>query len=150
RLGEDLGWRLARVVGRFRRRADLLLGEGATRLLKHLLLIVRRDVEEALRLGPRLARRLAQLLRRLEGAPGRGRGAEAALGALEEGPLDPFADADAVEQVGAREPVQGPQADAHRALGHALVGFSRGAHFAFPLGLVLAATGVIRPSRCLS
>ena len=151
RLGQHLGGRLALVVGRFGGRADLLLGERAARLLEHLLLVVGGDVEEALRLGPRLARRFAQLLGGLEGAPGGGRGAEAVLGALEEGPLDPFADADAVEQVGAREPVQPSQADAHRALGHALVGVDRrGAHFAFPLALdwvLVLATGVTRPSR---
>ncbi len=125
RLGEDLGRRLALVVGGFGRRADLLLGERAARLLEHLLLVVGGDVEEALRFRARLARRFAQLLGGLEGAPGGGRRAEALFGALEEGPLDPFADADAVEQVGAREPVQPSQADAHRALGHALVGVDR-------------------------
>src|SRR6202012_4730209 len=82
--------------------------------------------------------------------PGGGRRAEASLGALEERPLHAFADADAVEQGGAREPVQPAPGDAHRALGHALVVVDRRrSRFAFPLGLVLTATGVIRPSRCL-
>ena len=49
-------------------------------------------------------------------------GAEAVLGALEEGPLDLLADADAVEQVGAGEAVERAQAEAHAALGDALVG----------------------------
>ena len=73
-----------------------------------------------------LARRFAQLLGRLEGAPGGGRRAEAVLGALEERPLDLLADADAVEQVRAGEAVERPQAEAHAALGDSLVAVGGG------------------------
>ena len=97
----------------------------------------------------RLARRFAQLLGRLEGAAGGGRRAEAVLGALEEGPLDLLADADPVEQVGAGEPVERAQAEAHAALGHALVVVGAVVtSTSSRSSLGLASSGATRPSRC--
>ena len=113
-------------VGVERGGTDLLLGEGAAGLLEHLLLVVGGEVEQALRLAPGLARRFAQLLRRLEGAAGGGRRAEAVLGRPVERSLDLLADPDPVEQVGAGEAVERPQAEAHAALGDALVGVGGG------------------------
>ena len=139
--GQQLRRGLAVGVGVERRRADLLLGEGAAGLLEHLLLVVGGEVEEALRLAALLARRFAELLGGLEGAAGGGRRAEAVLGALEERALDLLADADPVEQVGAGEPVERPQAEAHAALGDALVVSVSWCHFFLPVWLWLGSTG---------
>src|SRR4029077_10655479 len=110
RLVEDLLRGLAVLVGLQGRGADLVRSEGATGLLEHLLLVVGREVEEALRLALLRAGGFAQRLGGLEGAAGSGRGLEAVLGALEDGLLDPFTDADAIQEVGAGEAVQRPQA----------------------------------------
>ena len=138
-------------VGVVRGRADLRLGEVAARLLEHLLLVVGAEVEEARGLALLLARRFAQLLRGLEGAPGGGRRAEAVLGALEERALDLLADADPVEQVGAGEPVERAQAEAHAALGHAraLLAVGGGGHLTSSRSWLWTwrSSGVTRPSR---
>ena len=79
----------------------------------------------------RLARRLAQLLGRLEGAAGGGRGAEAVLGRPVDDLLDLLADPHPVEQARAGKAVERLQPEAHAAVGDPLVGFD-GAHLTLP------------------
>ena len=134
-------------VGLLGDRPHLRLGEVAHAFLQHLLLVVGADVEEAARLARLLPRRPGQVLGGLEGAPGGGRRAEAVLGAGEERALDLLADADAVEQVRAGQLVEPAQAEAHAALGHALV-LGCGGHLYFLPSLALASRGFTRPSRC--
>src|SRR3954463_1268381 len=77
-------------------------------------------------------------------------GGKAVLGALEEGVLDLLADADAIQQVGAGEAVQRPQAVAHPALRHPFV-LGRGTLLVLVLPVVLAVllcSCRTWPSRC--
>jgi hypothetical protein len=120
-LAQQLRRRGAGGVGLLGGRTQPLRGEVGEDLLQHLLLVVRREVEE-LRLGRRrLARGTGELGGRAERPARGGRGAEAALGALVDELLNRLAQAGAVEQVEPRKSVEGLEAEAHAAVGEAHV-----------------------------